>query len=66
MKIRVIWNRPDSTTATVEMAVNDSDPSKNDHELQLAKAIAAAGVHFNNKFAEYPAQGQLSATMIEG
>lgn len=64
MKIRVTWNRSDGTKPAVDMTGNPNDPHKDDHELQFAKAIAAAGVHFNNKFGEYPANGQLNATMV--
>jgi hypothetical protein len=64
MTIRVTWNRSDGTKPVVDMAVNANDPHKDDQELQFAKAIAAAGVHFNQKFGEYPATGQLKAMLV--
>jgi hypothetical protein len=46
------------------MVGNSNDPQKDDHELQFAKALAAAGVYFNQKFDEYPGRGEMTAAMI--
>jgi len=64
MKIRVTWNRSDGTKPAVDMVGNSNDPQKDDHELQFAKALAAAGVYFNQKFDEYPGRGEMTAAMI--
>ena len=54
----------DGSTAVIEMAVNPNDPHKDDEELQIAKAIAAARVHFKNKYDQEPSSNQLSVQVI--
>lgn len=60
MKIQVTWNKPDGTKHAVETKVNSNDPHRDDEELQVAKAKAAAQAHFHQKFGEAPLLNQLS------
>jgi hypothetical protein len=64
MKIEVTWNRPNGTKEIVGSDVNPNDPNRDDREMQATKALAAAGVFFNQKFGEYPAAEQLSCTFV--
>jgi hypothetical protein len=65
MKIHVTWNMADGSTASVETPVNPGDPHKDDKELQIAKAKAAASVHFAKKFGKTPPPNQLFAHVVK-
>ena len=59
MKIRVTWHRPDGTQPEIETVVSPTDPNRDDQDLQIAKAKAAAKAHFGNRFGEEPPIEQL-------
>ena len=65
MKIRVTWDRADGTSAAVESEVNPNDPYKEDREMQVTKAVAAAKTHFKNKFGQLPLANQLRVDVVE-
>jgi hypothetical protein len=64
MKVRVLWNKPDGTMHAVVSTINANDPYRDDEELQMAKAKAAARMHFNDRFGEFPETNQLNAVVI--
>ncbi len=63
MTITVTWNRPDGTKPSMELNVNPNDPHKDDKELQVAKARAAAIVGFKNQFHEQPDSKDLAISV---
>jgi hypothetical protein len=65
MKIQVTWHRPDGTKPVIETVVNPQDPTKDDEELQVGKAKAAASVYFKNKFDEAPTAQELFAVVSD-
>jgi len=42
MKFQITWKKSDGTTPTEVFSINPDDPHKDDQELQIAKAKAAA------------------------
>jgi hypothetical protein len=65
MKVQVTWNKTVGDKPTEVYSINPDDPHKDDRELQLAKARAAASVSFNAKYHEYPPAEQLSAEILD-
>ncbi len=65
MKIEIIWNQPSGAVAVLPpFRVNPNDPHKDDEELQIAKAKAAAQAHVHQQFGSAPPPDQLSVTVI--
>ena len=65
MKIRVTWHRPDGTQPEIETIVGPTDPDRDDRDLQIAKAKAAAKVYFGNRFGEEPPTAQLFTSVTD-
>ncbi|HTF68720.1 MAG TPA: hypothetical protein VK638_39180 [Edaphobacter sp.] len=65
MKVQITWKKPDGTMPTEVFSINPDDPHKDDQELQIAKAKAAASVLFNQKHHQYPPTELLSAQVLE-
>jgi hypothetical protein len=66
MKIEIIWNQPNgSKTVLPPYQVNPNDPHKDDEELQIAKARAAAQAAIHAQFGSAPPPGQLSVKVGE-
>jgi hypothetical protein len=65
MKIQVTWNIRDGSSDTVETVVNPNDPHKDDEELQVTKARAAASARFTQKFGKTPPPNELSVHVIK-
>lgn len=66
MKIEITWNQPDgSKTSLGGFSVNPNDPHKDDEQLQVAKAVAAAQARVNQQFGSTPPIEQLSVKVIK-
>ena len=65
MEIQVTWNKPNAAPQSVTVGVNANDPHKDDEELQLTKAVAAARTLFNQRLGEYPPADQISASITK-
>lgn len=67
MKIEIVWNQPGGGIAVLPpFAVNPEDLHKDDEELQIAKAEAAAQAALNRQFGSAPPLDQFSVTVIKG
>jgi hypothetical protein len=64
VKIKVNWDMTDGSGASVEMVVPPNDPHKDDEEMLVTKAKAAASAHFTQKFGKTPPPNQLSVHII--
>ncbi len=66
MKIEIVWNQPGGATAALPpFTVNPKDPHKDDEELQIAKAKAAAQALLQRQFGSAPPPDQLSTKVVK-
>jgi hypothetical protein len=66
MKIEIVWTEPGgSIVGLPPFTVNPEDPNKNDIELQIAKAKAAAQANLHRQFGSAPPPDQFSIKVIE-
>ena len=66
MKIELVWNQPNGATASLPpFTVSPKDPDKDDEELQIAKAKAAAQALLQRQFGSAPPPDQFSIKVIK-
>ena len=66
MKIELVWNQPGGATAALPpFTVNPKDPHKEDEELQIAKAKAAAQALLQRQFGSAPPPDQFSVKVVK-
>ena len=66
MKIEIVWNQPGGDiTGLPPFSVNPNDPHKDDEELQIGKAKAAAQAILHRQFGSAPSPDQFSIKVIK-
>lgn len=66
MKIEIVWNQPGGGIAALPpFTVNPKDPHKDDEELQIVKAKAAAQALLHQQFGSVAPPDQLSIKVVK-